>query len=438
MVPMTHECRLLTTAEMRMIRLSSNPMKGRGLSIIATFAAALVGCTSCNVAADAPRPVSGTRLDSAGIRLVRHESIFTAPAVDLVDVRPVIRDSTGLMLVDQTGIAGGEFLADGRIVIGLASDQRIGIFSADGRLVRFFGRKGAGPGEFRQITGPWVADGGKVVVFDLRQRRTSVFDSTGALDRLRSYAAALSEDTLMFIASGHGVVDGDGTVASLMQPGLDSLGVSRETIQLVVLDSSGVVRRVGPQFPGRESYTGPVDKSGYAALGIPPFGRRTLVAACQSSIFVADNSEFSVRELSLDGGVKSITHIAFPAIRIAENHYHDYVKNELRGRAPVTSDKIQLVKAMTRYETLPVLRDLRCHRDGTLTVELFGEPADDVRRYVRLGRQGELMGIFSLRREDTFLDAAHGQVLSIGLGTDDIPIVFVQAVRGATASPARP
>ncbi len=56
-------------------------------------------------------------------------------------------------------------------------DMRVTVYSRDGRRLRYFGRPGAGPGEFRRPESIDVF--GKYVAVSERSGRTSIFDTTG-------------------------------------------------------------------------------------------------------------------------------------------------------------------------------------------------------------------------------------------------------------------
>jgi hypothetical protein len=58
-------------------------------------------------------------------------------------------------------------------------DQVIKVFGSDGKLIKTIGAKGSGPGEFQMIMNVAVNKNGKLLVFDSRSRRTSIFDSSG-------------------------------------------------------------------------------------------------------------------------------------------------------------------------------------------------------------------------------------------------------------------
>lgn len=58
-------------------------------------------------------------------------------------------------------------------------DAMIKLFDPQGKFVRAIGRKGQGPGEFQGISAMKFLPDGRLLVFDIQSRRTSLFDRTG-------------------------------------------------------------------------------------------------------------------------------------------------------------------------------------------------------------------------------------------------------------------
>lgn len=67
----------------------------------------------------------------------------------------------------------------GRIYVGDYREAVIKVFDREGHYIRTIGQKGGGPGEFQSINGMKILPDGRLVVLDLRQRRTSLLDAEG-------------------------------------------------------------------------------------------------------------------------------------------------------------------------------------------------------------------------------------------------------------------
>jgi len=74
-----------------------------------------------------------------------------------------------------------DILVDARGFIHVSDyrDAVIKVFDQDGQYVRTIGRKGEGPGEFQSLLDMIFLHDGRLLVFDLRARRSSLFDQDG-------------------------------------------------------------------------------------------------------------------------------------------------------------------------------------------------------------------------------------------------------------------
>lgn len=89
-------------------------------------------------------------------------------------------DTGATAFVYVKGIAAD---ASGRVFVYDRSTQEIRLFGSDGKLVRVIGRKGSGPGEFRDAEGIAIAADGRLWVRDAANARFSVFRADGAFER---------------------------------------------------------------------------------------------------------------------------------------------------------------------------------------------------------------------------------------------------------------
>ena len=101
----------------------------------------------------------------------------------------VILYEPGLLTVDDNE----------NIYISEWQDQVIKVFGSDGKYIRTIGAKGEGPGEFQFISSLAFTKDGKLVVTDLRARRTSFFDSSGQF--LRSFKWLIDQYNFIMIKS---------------------------------------------------------------------------------------------------------------------------------------------------------------------------------------------------------------------------------------------
>ena len=85
--------------------------------------------------------------------------------------------------VQFTDIIGAIQMSDGRIVVADRSPSLL-ILDAEGQLLNTVDAEGAGPGEFRRISGLQLLGDDSVVVFDPAQQRASIFGADGGYGRM--------------------------------------------------------------------------------------------------------------------------------------------------------------------------------------------------------------------------------------------------------------
>jgi hypothetical protein len=125
-------------------------------------------------------------------------------------------------------ISGIERDAAGRMLLGDVSEGTVRLFAANGRLIRTYGRKGRGPGEFEAPRLPRFGVNGRVFVGDVSLRRLIVFDSLGQPQR-----------TVALTALG----DLSGFVIRSSNSWIFATKQGADPNVLVETDSLGVVRR---------------------------------------------------------------------------------------------------------------------------------------------------------------------------------------------------
>ena len=72
---------------------------------------------------------------------------------------------------------------DGRIFVFDHQGPTIKLFDSTGKLQRFVGRKGSGPGEFGEVNGMDVLPNGRLALWDATNGRVSVYDGNGDFSR---------------------------------------------------------------------------------------------------------------------------------------------------------------------------------------------------------------------------------------------------------------
>jgi hypothetical protein len=142
---------------------------------------------------------------------------------------------------------GNDTVTFGRIQhIAVASDNRLFVFDAQGpsfklfdssgALVRFVGRKGAGPGEFEQVTGIGMLPNGRLAMWDASHGRVNIYTSEG------EFSAQWRVPTSGFFASDGLQTDNTGAIVLRMPVSGDKAKGAIGTIALMRFDSLGTVQ----------------------------------------------------------------------------------------------------------------------------------------------------------------------------------------------------
>ncbi len=148
-----------------------------GLSVVWCCCVALPGA----VAAQATRS-----FDSAGIHVVANGPVVSAGVRFRLAATPVaviggIRDDPADELNERVSYPSAVRLSTDRVLVPNGTDLRI--YSNAGKLIRTMGRAGAGPGEFRELQGACLFGGDSILVWDVGNRRVSVWTPDGRLAR---------------------------------------------------------------------------------------------------------------------------------------------------------------------------------------------------------------------------------------------------------------
>ena len=180
-------------------------------------------------------------------------------------------------------------LADGSLVVPVAGASSVRVFAPDGSFRRSYGREGAGPGEFREISAAWPR-GDTIEVFDSDLQRITRFRPDGETEAvtLRSKLRELSASTGPY---GAGWVAG-GVAAG--GPG------RRDSIVVHRFDRSG--RDLGPvaTVAGMRRY----EAGKYR--GPEPLSPRSVHAVRHDRVYIAETLTPRIRVIGERGEVQAL------------------------------------------------------------------------------------------------------------------------------------
>jgi DNA-binding beta-propeller fold protein YncE len=141
--------------------------------------------------------------------------------------RDVFNAPTGVVVAPN----GDIFVSDGH---GGDTNARVVKFSKDGKFIKDWGKKGAGPGEFNAPHAIAMDSQGRVLVADRSNSRVQVFDQDGRfIAEWKQFGApsgiAVMPDDTMFVTSSHKITIGnakDGTVLGVIDKDIDAEGIA--------------------------------------------------------------------------------------------------------------------------------------------------------------------------------------------------------------------
>lgn len=240
-----------------------------------------------------------TTVDSAGIRITTInmspsalDEWTLAPTSDLTLTSAETGDSSAF-----AHIGSARWLSDGRIVVVDAEARRLLVFDAKGELFKALGRRGAGPGESRNVRSMTVMPGDSVLTFDTSLRRLTVWHPESGYIRSMPVGGTSLES---WPADAWLWQGGELVVWQLSITSQDSIppgaGVRRWLMRarLTLQDKSGRALGSSPQFDGM--YTG-VHERGDTRL---PFSNQPFATLARDRIYIGSGASFALAYLNSD------------------------------------------------------------------------------------------------------------------------------------------
>jgi hypothetical protein len=230
--------------------------------------------------------------------------------------------------------------SDGSVIVADWADDRLRVFDAQGRFVRWIGRTGDGPGEFRSVNAI-VMRGDTVEV--LERRRIHQFTREGELLATRPVDYNVGENYLMgtlmartpaghFLTVpallGNALSSGRETQQPVIQVAHD--GSVRSTAGFMDMNSLGVVVRL-PN--GHQTHKSPLPLY-QASFAIGPHGDR-LAFVRQTIPESSLTSRFRIAVVGPDGDTLSQSTIAYQPLRIPDDERDSIAARLIRPPQPI-------------------------------------------------------------------------------------------------------
>ena len=120
--------------------------------------------------------------DSSGIQIVESRApMIPAPRAWRIETPPMVaiggKPADADTISELLLVMGITRLSDGRFAVGVQASAAVRFYDTRGKYLGFAGRRGQGPGEFRQIMGVWATRGDTLIVLD--NGELEIFTGTG-------------------------------------------------------------------------------------------------------------------------------------------------------------------------------------------------------------------------------------------------------------------
>jgi hypothetical protein len=390
--------------------------------------------------------------DSAGIRIVENARPRSGLGAWRIDPRPMLTiggQSADLDTLQELNLVMGiTRLRDGRWAVGVQASNTVRFYDAQGRMTGFVGRRGEGPGEFRQVMGVYAMRGDTLVVTDLGE--VELFTADGKF--VRQGASRARGDRFVYPEA----VLPDGSYLGLHWPApsrsAPEAGRSRRTLPLVRVSRDGEqIDTVGTFIGSEEIYD-----------GRQPFGNQvvfsgaTMIAADDARFFVSSVDRFEIVESTLAGRPVRIIRVTKPAVRVSEEAKRDYREwamsmtgEDGRPMPPAMQERRRQALERAQWaETFPPFARMIIDRTGNLWVQAFDyhrvfltpgpvrtQTMTVASQWDVFDRSGALLTSIELPPRFTPVEIGADYVAGLGRDQDDVEQVRVYRLIKTNSSP---
>jgi hypothetical protein len=321
----------------------------------------------CVVVASAPLASAvAQRSDSTAARTIKYGRVsqtvaLTKPALTLP------QDDCELNRVSAV------LLQEGGIVVANRGNLELCLFDAAGKFVKKAGRRGAGPGEFADMTTVAPYRGDSILVADGRQHRVTIFDRSGA--RGREFRVTPPDSGLGSNSLTMPLNDGSfilGFSEFVMGPPSPDAEMFHQRV-FRFDPAGGSPSRVGV-FPINEHFVqrAPPEMGGVAYWDLA-FGRSFSSAPFGDGFGGGDGSDGTVREYDGSGKLRAIHDLGLERKPVTASTIESYRSAALRNAKPAERQREELrVNEMPFPKQLPAYDRVLTDDKGRIWVEPYG------------------------------------------------------------------
>lgn len=274
--------------------------------------------------------------------------------------------------VRYTTASAAAVLRDGSIAVVDGPEGKIVVFGRDGAVQRVMGRRGGGPGEFRDLVWAGQCAADSLYAWDSMTGRVTVFGADGAVGRQFAVANAQSSRQAACGAAGQLAVfsspeqtgpreaDEKGTTAAGGQ-----FEVHRMRAAVLVTDRDGAVTARIAGVRWADVIVGTL-KPGAGLGALPrPLGGRTLFAFAPGSVVVAESDSARLSWYGFDGALRARVDIPRPSRAPTREEYERAIGPAMVGAPAAMLETIDaFARSVPPPAQLPPLTGLAVDADG--------------------------------------------------------------------------
>jgi hypothetical protein len=368
--------------------------------------------------------------DSAGITIVENtDPLWDAQHAWSVSESPTLTIGVieGDAAYELYRTVGATRLSDGRIVLATSGTHELRFYDAAGTHLRSVGRGGGGPGEFRMMGTLDRIVGDTLVVYDLMQRRVSIFDADGA--HVSDVNFAVGGQFVLPVVLGR-LADG----SYLAQLSFRQIGPNAPQPEPGDKRDSVIALRIGPNgdtFDTVGVYPSSVTRVQMLTLGgasapfsLPVlFSPQCIMIAGRDGIIAGTSDAYDVRFYTPGGTLQRIvrkSHVPL-AVTPVDVDSMEAQTSQAIARANVLPAEIRsMFDDRPAAETMPAFRALTTDSEDNLWVEEYRRPGDDVPRWSVFDPEGRFLGVVTGPAGVSVMDIGADYLL--GRVTDDMDV----------------
>ena len=319
------------------------------------------------------------------------------------------------------GVSAVAFDGSGNLYILDGQAAQITVVDPQGNLVRQFGRVGEGPGEFSG-GGTWtltVCSDDRIAVYDAGRRTFVLFGPDGEFERM----IPLDGPTFVSIPG----VQADHASLSVVSTGevqyLDWTPLPRPSFRYVMRYGLGGEEAVADTVAAAWKPPG-----GYMVTFAPVFSVGVLP---DGGVAFTDSSAYAIKVTGPAGSLSRVLTRPFRPVPVTDRHKADHVERllkETEGGSEASADFWRArIESMEFHHEIPVVRDLRTSRVGTIWVRRRGDEPGSDGPIDLITPDGRYLGSFAV--DATGLPSAFGPdglVAFVEKNDLDVPTVVVK------------